>query len=93
MRGLIALTVGMGLLILIGTAVLVVVIIERATAPAAKPAVAFAVTLDEPAGTRIAGVAAVGGRMVVELQGGGPDRVVMMDPDSGAVMGRVGLSR
>jgi hypothetical protein len=93
MRGLIALTVGMGVLILIGTAVLVVVIIERATAPSVKPAVAFAVTLDEPAGTRIAGVAMAGGRMVMELQGGGPDRVVVVDPGSGAVVGRVGLSR
>jgi hypothetical protein len=93
MRGLIALTVGMGVLILIGTTVLVVVIIARATAPAAKPAVAFAVTLDEPAGTRIAGIAAAGARMVVELQGGGPDRVVVMDPETGAVVGRVGLSR
>jgi hypothetical protein len=92
MRGLIALTVGMGVLTLIGTALLVVVIAERASAPAARPS-AFAVTLDEPAGTRIAGVAAAGGRMVIELQGGGPDRVVVVDPDSGAVVGRAGLSR
>ena len=93
MRGLIALTVGMGVLILIGTAVLVVVIVERASAPAAKAPVPFAVILDEPAGTRITGVTAAGGRMVVELQGGGPDRMVVMDPETGTVVGRVGLSR
>ena len=93
MRGLVALVVAMGVLILIGTALLIVVVVERVSGPPARPPAAFAVTLDEPAGTRIVGIAPVGGRMAMELQGGGPDGVVVVDPDSGAVVGRVGLSR
>ncbi len=49
------------------------------------------VLLDEPAGTRIAGIAAVGDRLAVQLQGGGADRVVLLDPHTGAVVGRIGL--
>jgi len=47
--------------------------------------------LGEPDGTRIAGVAAAGDRLAVQLQGGGPDRIVLVDPRSGAVVGRIGL--
>lgn len=55
-------------------------------------AVASAV-LDEPAGTRIAGTSAAPDRVVVHLQGGGPDRVVVLDTRSGRVLGRVALAR
>lgn len=89
MRALIALTVGMGVLILIGTTVLVVLLVERSGTPARG---AYSLMLDEPSGTRLAGVAAVGDRMALELQGGGPDRVVMVDPRSGAIVGRVSLA-
>jgi hypothetical protein len=49
------------------------------------------VLLDEPAGTRIAGIASAGDRLAVRLQGGGSDRVVLVDPRTGAVAGRIGL--
>ena len=55
-------------------------------------AIASAV-LDEPTGTRIAGVSALPDRLAVQLQGGGPDRVVVVDMRSGRVLGRVGLAR
>ncbi len=48
--------------------------------------------LDEPAGTRIVGIAAVRDRLAVQLQGGGADRVVLIDPATGAVAGRVSLA-
>jgi len=32
-------------------------------------------------------------RLAVQLQGGGADRVVLVDPDSGAVAGRITLGR
>ncbi|MGH7155157.1 MAG: hypothetical protein ACREF3_14630, partial [Acetobacteraceae bacterium] len=82
MRVLTALTVAMGVLILVGTTVLVVTIVRRSGAPPAAMQAA-AVVLNEPAGTRIAGIAAVADRLAVELQGGGPDRVVLVDPRSG----------
>jgi hypothetical protein len=49
--------------------------------------------LDEPAGTHIAGVSMLPDRLAVQLQGGGPDRVVVVDSRSGRVIARVGLSR
>ena len=91
MRGLIALTVGMGVLILIGTTVLVVMLVARPTST--QVAQAFAVTLDQPAGTHIAAIAPSGDRLAIELQGGGPDRVVIVDPRTGAVLGRLVVSQ
>jgi hypothetical protein len=89
MQALKALTIVMGVLILGGTAVLGVVLARRMGASSAAP---IAVLLDEPAGTRIAGIAAAGDRLAVQLQGGGPDRLVLIDPHSGAATGRVALA-
>lgn len=58
-----------------------------------SPPPVAAITLEEPAGTRIAGVSTLPDRLAVQLAGGGPDRVVMLDPRSGRVIARVGLSR
>ena len=92
MRFLKVLTIGMAVLIVVATTVLVVVIARRiggaGTAPAPAP---VAVLLDEPAGTRIAAIASAGNRLAVQLQGGGADRVVLVDPRTGAVAGRIGL--
>jgi hypothetical protein len=51
------------------------------------------VVLDEPAGTRIVGAGGVGGDLAVLLQGGGPDRVVVVDAATGRVAGGVRLGR
>lgn len=91
MRALKVLTIVMGVMILAGTAVLLAVIIRRAAVPIASAPVAL--VLDEPAGTRIAGIASAGDRLAVQLQGGGGDRVVLVDPRSGAVAGRITLAR
>lgn len=96
MRWLVAAVVVMGVLILGGTGVLLATLVARfhlpshAGAPPRRPAV---MTLDEPAGTRIAGVSALGDRLVLALHGGGPDRVVVIDPASGRAFFRVGLAR
>jgi hypothetical protein len=89
MQALKALTIVMGVLILGGTAVLGVVLARKMGGGAPAP---VSVLLDEPAGTRIAGIAGVGDRLAVQLQGGGPDRVVLIDPHTGAANGRVGLA-
>lgn len=90
MRFMKILTVGMGVLIVVATTVLVAVIARRIMSPQPVPA-AFATLLEEPTGTRIAGIAPAGDRLAVELLGGGGDRVVLIDARTGAVAGRIGL--
>ena len=93
MRALKVAVVVMGVLIVAGTAGLVIAVLRRSAAPppAALPATVAAV-LQEPAGTRIAGIASVQDRLAVQLQGGGADRVVLIDPRTGALSGRISLS-
>lgn len=50
-------------------------------------------TLDEPAGTRIASISALPDRLAVQLSGGGPDRVVVIDLRSGRLIARTTLTR
>ncbi len=90
MRFLKVLSVAMGVLILAGTTVLVVVIARR-IGGGGTPAPPIALLLDEPEGTRIAAIASAGDRLAMQLQGGGPDRVVLIDPRTGRVVGRIGL--
>ena len=92
MRSLKALVIGMGVVIVVATTVLIVLIAHRLTGPRALPPVAAGpVALDEPAGTRIVTIVAVGERLAVQLQGGGPDRVLLVDPQTGSVVGRLAL--
>jgi hypothetical protein len=96
MRALKIATIVMGVLIVVGTMALVIGVARRASAPgtgvASLPA-SIAAVLDEPTGTRIIGIAAVRDRLAVQLQGGGTDRVVLIDPVTGLVAGRVSLAR
>ncbi len=90
MGGLKVAVVVMGVLIVAGTVGLFVVLAQRMSAGSATIA---SVVLDEPVGTRISGASAAGDRIAVQLQGGGPDRVVWVDTRSGRVLGHVALSR
>ncbi len=96
MRALKIAVIVMGALIVVGTTALIVVVVHRLTSPPSLvvtlPA-SLAAVLDEPAGTRIAGIAAVRDRLAIQLQGGGADRVVLIDPATGAVTGRISLVR
>jgi hypothetical protein len=95
MRALKIAVIVMAVLIVLGTVGLVIGIARRWSAPVASiatlPAPVSAV-LDEPVGTHIAGIVAVRDRLAVQLQGGGADRVVLIDPATGAVAGRISLS-
>ncbi len=96
MRWLVAAVVVMGVLILAATGVLVATLVARFHVPGhpvASSPVPAAITLDEPTGTRIVGVSALGDRLVLALHGGGPDRVVVIDPARGRAAFRVGLAR
>ncbi len=100
MRALKAATVVMGVLILVGTAVLVAAMVKRATAPAptqagagsVPSAVSLAAIVHEPPGSRIATLVAAGDVLALSIQGGGPDRIVLIDPRTGEVRGRIALA-
>jgi hypothetical protein len=92
MRALKIATIVMGVLIVVGTTGLIIGLARRASSLATMPAFIAAV-LDEPEGTRIAGIAAVRDRLAVRLEGGGVDRVVLVDPTTGTVAGRISLAR
>ena len=94
MRALTAVTIFMGVLIVVGTGALIAVIVHRSTAPSPPPPPPpgpLAVHLAAPAGTHIAAIAGAGDRLAVELQGGGTDRVVLVDPHTGKVTGQITL--
>ncbi|MGI4939503.1 MAG: DUF6476 family protein [Janthinobacterium lividum] len=90
MRALKVAVVFMGVLIVGGVIVLFTVLAQRMSSGSG---VIASVVLDEPAGTRIAGTSTAPDRLVVQLQGGGPDRVLVLDTKTGRVLGRVGLAR
>lgn len=90
MQALKVLVVVMGVMIVAGVIGLGVVMTRRLSA---VPPSLGSVTLDEPAGTRIAGVVAGGETILLQLQGGGPDRVAVVELRSGRVVGRIGLAR
>jgi hypothetical protein len=91
MRALQAAVIVMGVLIVAGVATIVVTIVSRMSG-AGGGAVAQAL-LDEPAGTRIAGASVAADRVAVQLQGGGPDRVVVVETRGGRVIARIALAK
>jgi hypothetical protein len=95
MRALKVAVVVMGILIVAGTVALVIAIARRSASPVVStaPLPAFSAVLSEPAGTRVAGIAAVRDRLAIQLQGGGADRVVLIDPASGSITGRISLAQ
>lgn len=90
MRALKFVVIAMGVLIIGATIALVVLVVQRVSGPGGAAASAV---LDEPPGTRIASAATSGDWMVLQLQGGGADRVVVLDPRTGRVLSRVALAR
>ena len=101
MRALMVAVVVMGVLLVGGTVTLAVLIAKRLGSVGTHPAETTSsvapsqapVVLDEPAGTHIVGETVAGDRLVLQLQGGGADRVVVIDLRSLAVAGRIGLVR
>ncbi len=94
MRILKVAVVVMGVLIVAGTTTLVVLIARGLSTLGTPRAATPQAALDEPAGSRIVAMTRVANGLALALQGGGePDRVVVIDPASGRVLLRVGLSR
>ncbi len=86
MRGLKILTVVMAVLIVVGVVTLGVVMTRRLGGLVAGAA---DTRLGEPDGTEIAGIAATADRVALQLRGGGPDRVVLVDAKTGKPVGRI----
>lgn len=99
MRGLKALVAGLGLLVVLGTALVIGVIIKRLYASPAPPSIAGAPPADTqgvipvtavsppltlPAGSKITGIAAAGGVFAVTVSGPAGDQVWEMNPHTGA---------
>ena len=102
MRWLKIAVIVMGVLIVGGTVTLMVLIIQRAggsssgTGSVNRPAVPGSVALTglgEPEGTRIVSMATSGERIVLHLQGGGTDRLALLDSRTLQLVGRVSLGR
>ena len=101
MAALKALVIGMGVLIVAGTVTLVVLLVQRANAPAPSRVAAVAsvvpefrgeaILLGQPEGSRIGGIAAAGGAIAIWVQRPDGDRVVLVDPASGRRSGEIRL--
>lgn len=87
MRGLMVAVVVMGVLIVGGTTGLVVLAVHRMSQRSPGPNAD--IVLNEPSGTHIAGIIAVKDRVALLLQGGGADRVLLVDPASGRTVGQI----
>ena len=79
--------IAMGVLIVAGVAFLGLTIARRVAVVPATPSI----TLDEPPGTRMVSVSSTGERLAILLQGGGADRLVLIDARSGQMVGQISL--
>ena len=91
-RPLLIAVIAMGVLIVLVTTVVIVKLVKDVvTAPAS---VTLTTTmLRQPAGSHIVTITSADGRLGVLLQGGGPDRILMVDPSSGRVAGEMMLGQ
>ncbi len=90
MRALKVAVIVMGVMIVLGVAGLGYALTRVVFGP---PPPLAAALLDEPAGTRIVSIAAMPDRLAIQLSGGGPDRVVVIDLRTGRPIARAGLVR
>ncbi|PZP46182.1 MAG: hypothetical protein DI601_07200 [Azospirillum brasilense] len=88
MRALKVLVIVMGVLIVAGTVGLIAVIVQRMSA-ATPTAQRIEGGLGQPAGTRIRGLAGAGDRVAVWVEGPQGERVLLLDPRSGRVLGEL----
>jgi hypothetical protein len=88
-----ALVIVLGVVMVAMAGAVVVALVHRAGGAGSLSAasVAASLVLDEPAGSRILSISPAGDRLAVLLQGGGPDRVVFVDPARDRVAGRMSL--
>jgi hypothetical protein len=80
----------MGVLIVAGTVTLVTLLVQRAGGLTAGGGSRMALGLDQPAGTRIAGVASLDQALAIWVQRpDGTEAVLLVDPRRGRVTGEI----
>lgn len=102
LRGLKALVIGLGVLIVLGTALVVGVIIKRiydaGSAPAkvsearSETTAPAMLRIPATAGAAIGGIATMDGRLAVWVKDGGGGKVVLIDPRTNRLTGTVALA-
>jgi hypothetical protein len=98
-RPLMIAVIAMGVLVILGTTVVIVKVVKDMMGGGnSEAAVSQSVTLtthmlSQPAGSHIVTIAGAGDRLSVLVNGGGPDRILFVDPASGAVTGQLMLGR
>ena len=92
MRALKALVIVMGVLIVAGTAVVIVTVAKRVS-PSGRPASgSVAASLTLPAGCSVAEMTTVGDRLALRLAGEGDCRqILLVDPATASITGHIGL--
>jgi hypothetical protein len=90
MQGLKLLVIAMGVLIVIGVAVIVVTVVNRVRGVSGRSFDQASLVL--PKGCHVAGIATAGARLALEL-GDGPEcqLILFVDPESGRETGRLSL--
>lgn len=89
MRALKILVVAMGVLIVAGTVTLAVLIVKRAGGGGGTGASYDSTGLGEAVGARIVGIAGAGDRLALLMRQDDRDWVVLVDPKTNAVTGRI----
>lgn len=93
MRALKALVIVMGVLIVAGTAVVIVTVAKRVSqggGRAAPGSVAASLTL--PAGCKVAEMTTIGDRLALRLEGEGDcGQILLVDPATASITGHIGL--
>jgi hypothetical protein len=95
-RPLLIAVIAMGVLIVLVTTIVVVKLVKDVVAgPATSPASVTLTTtmLHQPPGAHIVTIAAVGDRLSILLKGGGPDRILFVNPGTGKVAGQLMLGQ
>jgi hypothetical protein len=91
-RPLLIMVIAMGVLILLVTTVVVVKLVKDMVMAPASVTLTTAM-LRQPAGSHIVTITAVDGRLGVLVEGGGPDRILFVEPGSGRIGGQLMLGQ
>lgn len=96
MKAIKGLVIFMGVLLLVGLGLLGYGMSAKVRKPESRPVVAEArfgaVEVPLPAGSRVEQMVVAGERVVLRVVGGGPERLVVLDPAAGRVAGSFTLA-
>jgi hypothetical protein len=91
-RPLLIAVIAMGVLIVLVTTVVVVKLVRDVVAAPASVTLTTTM-LHQPAGSHIVTMTTVDGRLGLLINGGGPDRILFVDPGTGQVAGQLMLGQ